>query len=170
MTEPNPVNRHPRPADAQAEVFDHVRQAHSMESTEDYVELIDDLIQTQGEARLVDLAERLGISQPTAGKTVARLQRDGFVTSEPRARFRRRRTSCLRRNADSVQADHQPTRKKMTDAATATSGTLTIARPDDWHLHLRDGETLQAVIGASARDFQRALIMPNLVPPVTPLR
>ena len=55
----------------------------------------------------------------------------------------------------------------MTDAATATSGTLTIARPDDWHLHLRDGETLQAVIGASARDFQRALIMPNLVPPVT---
>jgi DtxR family manganese transport transcriptional regulator len=83
MTEPNPVNRHPRPADAQAEVFDHVRQAHSMESTEDYVELIDDLIQTQGEARLVDLAERLGISQPTAGKTVARLQRDGFVTSEP---------------------------------------------------------------------------------------
>ncbi len=54
-----------------------------MESTEDYVELIDDLIRTQGEARLVDLAERLGVSQPTAGKTVARLQRDGFVTSEP---------------------------------------------------------------------------------------
>ena len=48
-------------ADAQAEVFAVVRQAHQMESTEDYVELIDDLIRTQGEARLVEVAERLGI-------------------------------------------------------------------------------------------------------------
>ena len=44
--------------------------------------------------------------------------------------------------------------------------TLTLRRPDDWHLHLRDGEMLHAVIGASARHFGRALIMPNLVPPV----
>ena len=72
------VDRLPDDPDAQAEVFGHVRQAHSMESTEDYVELIDDLIRTHGEARLVELAERLGISQPTAGKTVARLQRDGL--------------------------------------------------------------------------------------------
>lgn len=43
---------------------------------------------------------------------------------------------------------------------------LTLARPDDWHLHLRDGDTLQAVVAASARDFHRCLIMPNLVPPV----
>ncbi len=69
--------------DKQAEVFERVRQAHQMEATEDYVELIDDLIRTQGEARLVEVAERLGISQPSAGKTIARLQRDGFVTSEP---------------------------------------------------------------------------------------
>jgi len=69
--------------DAQAEVFEHLRRAHSMESTEDYVELIGDLIDTRGEARLVEIAERLGISQPSAGKTIARLQRDGFVTSEP---------------------------------------------------------------------------------------
>ncbi|MBX2881675.1 MAG: manganese-binding transcriptional regulator MntR [Granulosicoccus sp.] len=68
---------------AQAEVFDIVRQAHQMESTEDYVELIDDLIASQGEARLVEVAERLGISQPSASKTIARLQREGFVTSEP---------------------------------------------------------------------------------------
>ena len=75
-----------RPLDApgvQAEVFGHLRRAHSMETTEDYVELIGDLIDTRGEARLVELAERLGISQPSAGKTVARLQREGFVTSEP---------------------------------------------------------------------------------------
>jgi DtxR family manganese transport transcriptional regulator len=69
--------------DAQAEVFAVVRQAHQMESTEDYVELIDDLIRNQGEARLVEVAERLGISQPSASKTIARLQREGFVTSEP---------------------------------------------------------------------------------------
>lgn len=69
--------------DAQAEVFAGVRQAHQMESTEDYVELIDDLIRNQGEARLVEVAERLGISQPSASKTLARLQREGFVTSEP---------------------------------------------------------------------------------------
>lgn len=69
--------------DAQAEVFAVVRQAHQMESTEDYVELIDDLIGSQGEARLVEVAERLGISQPSASKTIARLQREGFVTSEP---------------------------------------------------------------------------------------
>ena len=70
-------------ADAQAEVFASVRQAHQMESTEDYVELIDDLICTRGEARLVEVAERFGVSQPSAGKTIARLQREGFVTSEP---------------------------------------------------------------------------------------
>lgn len=70
-------------ADAQAEVFAVVRQAHQMESTEDYVELIDDLIVSQGEARLVEVAERLGISQPSASKTLARLQREGFITSEP---------------------------------------------------------------------------------------
>lgn len=43
---------------------------------------------------------------------------------------------------------------------------ITIKRPDDWHLHLRDGEMLEGVIEHSAKDFARAIIMPNLVPPV----
>lgn len=43
---------------------------------------------------------------------------------------------------------------------------LTLRRPDDWHLHLRDGEMLRAVAPESARHFARAIIMPNLVPPV----
>ncbi len=47
---------------------------------------------------------------------------------------------------------------------------LTIRRPDDWHLHLRDGEMLQGVVGHSARDFGRAIIMPNLVPPVVSVK
>jgi len=45
--------------------------------------------------------------------------------------------------------------------------TLTIRRPDDWHLHLRDGEMLRTVAPYSARQFARAIIMPNLVPPIT---
>ncbi|MEM9969835.1 MAG: dihydroorotase [Pseudomonadota bacterium] len=43
---------------------------------------------------------------------------------------------------------------------------LTIRRPDDWHLHLRDGAMMEGVLPWSARDFARAIIMPNLVPPV----
>ena len=45
--------------------------------------------------------------------------------------------------------------------------TLTIATPDDWHLHLRDGDALRAVVGDTARQFKRAIVMPNLKPPVT---
>jgi dihydroorotase len=44
---------------------------------------------------------------------------------------------------------------------------LTLTRPDDWHLHLRDGAALAAVVAHSARQFARAVIMPNLKPPVT---
>ena len=46
------------------------------------------------------------------------------------------------------------------------SDSLTLPRPDDWHLHLRDGTMLQAVLPETARHFARAIIMPNLVPPV----
>lgn len=45
--------------------------------------------------------------------------------------------------------------------------TLTIVRPDDWHLHLRDGAELASVVGYTARAFGRAIVMPNLKPPVT---
>jgi dihydroorotase len=45
--------------------------------------------------------------------------------------------------------------------------TLTITRPDDWHLHLRDGAAMRAVLPDTARRFARAIIMPNLKPPVT---
>ena len=45
--------------------------------------------------------------------------------------------------------------------------TLTIRRPDDWHLHFRDGETMRAVVPYTARQFARAIVMPNLSPPVT---
>lgn len=44
--------------------------------------------------------------------------------------------------------------------------TISLLQPDDWHLHLRDGEALRAVVGATARQFARAVVMPNLKPPV----
>lgn len=44
---------------------------------------------------------------------------------------------------------------------------LTIRKPDDWHVHLRDGAMMQSVAGHTARQFARAIVMPNLVPPVT---
>lgn len=44
---------------------------------------------------------------------------------------------------------------------------LTLTRPDDWHLHLRDGDLLQAVVPHSASHFGRAIVMPNLKPPIT---
>ena len=47
------------------------------------------------------------------------------------------------------------------------ASTLTITRPDDWHLHVRDGAAMAAVVPHSARQFARAVIMPNLKPPVT---
>src|SRR5579875_1385672 len=54
-----------------------------------------------------------------------------------------------------------------TSASPDSPTTLTLARPDDWHLHVRDGATLAAVLPHTARQFGRAIIMPNLKPPVT---
>ncbi len=55
----------------------------------------------------------------------------------------------------------------MTSTMTATTTTLTITRPDDWHLHLRDGEQLKDTVRDASRYLGRALVMPNLLPPAT---
>lgn len=44
---------------------------------------------------------------------------------------------------------------------------LSLSRPDDWHVHLRDGDAMATIVGATARQFGRALVMPNLRPPIT---
>ncbi|MBI1340989.1 dihydroorotase [bacterium] len=63
------------------------------------------------------------------------------------------------------------TRAEFGDADTSTAARgatrLIIRRPDDWHVHLRDGPMLAAVVGDTARQFARAIVMPNLAPPVT---
>ena len=48
-----------------------------------------------------------------------------------------------------------------------STNSITITEPDDWHLHFRDGDILTETVGATARQFQRAIVMPNLMPPVT---
>lgn len=66
----------------QAQDFGRVRDAHSSEIAEDYVELIADLLETTGEVRAVDLAQRFGVTPATVNSTIKRLVRDGLVRSE----------------------------------------------------------------------------------------
>ncbi len=70
-------------AQTQAKWFSHVRKAHLTETTEDYVELIADLIQARHEARLSDLADRMGVSPPTVSKILARLKEEGYIEMQP---------------------------------------------------------------------------------------
>jgi len=71
-----------REAKRQARSFERVRQAHQREVVEDYVELIADLIDVTGEARAVDLAERLGVTNATVNNTLNRLTREDLVTRQ----------------------------------------------------------------------------------------
>jgi len=59
------------------------RQEHSEEIAQDYVEMIAELIDTTGEARVIDLARRLGVTHVTVSRTLQRLRREGLVTSLP---------------------------------------------------------------------------------------
>ena len=63
--------------------FKKVRDAHRTENTEDYLEIIADLLNAKGEARIVDIANKLDIAQATANKTIQRLQNQGYVKKEP---------------------------------------------------------------------------------------
>src|SRR5258708_7647878 len=68
---------------AQARRFGKARSAQSSALLEDYVELIDDLLGSTGEARPTDIARRLGVSHATAIKAIARLKREGVATARP---------------------------------------------------------------------------------------
>ena len=89
----------------QAAQFERVRTAQQTEKAEDYVEMIDDLINAYGEARVVELARRFGVSHATVNKVVKRLQRDGLVHTRPyRSIFL---TEAGSRLADSSRRRHQ---------------------------------------------------------------
>jgi DtxR family manganese transport transcriptional regulator len=72
-----------RSAELQASALRQTRREHATETAEDYVEAIAELTATTGEARTVELARRLGVSHVTVIRTVARLQRDGYVSTKP---------------------------------------------------------------------------------------
>jgi DtxR family manganese transport transcriptional regulator len=80
---PDAAETHARAPEDQADTFQITREAHRSETTEDYVELIADLIDQTGEARPVEIAERMGVTQPTVTKILARLQREGLVIRQP---------------------------------------------------------------------------------------
>lgn len=63
--------------------FQAVRTSHKTEAAEDYTELIADLIEEKGEARLCDVAKKLGITHVTALRTVKRLEQEGFLKTKP---------------------------------------------------------------------------------------
>jgi DtxR family manganese transport transcriptional regulator len=72
-----------KPASPHAEKFLRLRRDHAVEIAQDYVEAIADLVSETGEARVVDLAKRLGVTHVTVNRTVTRLQKAGFVHSQP---------------------------------------------------------------------------------------
>ncbi len=76
-------SRNAPPTRSQATHHARTRRAHANETAEDYAEAIADLIQATGEARVTDLARCLGVSHVTVIRTIARLQRDGLVTTQP---------------------------------------------------------------------------------------
>jgi DtxR family manganese transport transcriptional regulator len=89
-----------RTAELQARALRQTRRKHSLETAEDYVEAIAELTESTGEARAVDLARRLGVSHVTVIRTVARLQRDGYTSSQPyRAIFLTARGARLARKS-----------------------------------------------------------------------
>lgn len=67
----------------QAKWFARVREAHQSETAEDYIELIADLIHAHQEARLADIARRLGVTHATASKVLNRLKEEGLIESQP---------------------------------------------------------------------------------------
>ncbi len=69
-----PPARSPRPA---------TREEHSRETAQDYVELIAELIAEHGEARVIEIARRLGVTHVTVSRTIQRLKREGLVTAQP---------------------------------------------------------------------------------------
>ena len=85
IRKPSAARRRPeiRPASQQAENLRRSRRDRALETAQDYVEAIADLSATMGEARVVDLARRLGVTHVTVNRTLARLQQAGFVSTQP---------------------------------------------------------------------------------------
>jgi DtxR family manganese transport transcriptional regulator len=82
-TKPPPAPLSARQLAQQAENFRHSRHNRTLQTAQDYVEAIADLTLAQGEARVMDLARRLGVTHVTVNRTLARLHRSGYVNTLP---------------------------------------------------------------------------------------
>ena len=102
---PDPTPEAEAEAAAQPDRFNQARAAQSMAVLEDYAEMIGDLLEEMGEARITDIARRMGVTHPTATKAVARLKREGLAISRPyRGVFLTEEGLAL---ADRVRARHR---------------------------------------------------------------
>ena len=107
LRKPSAAERNPevRPSAQQAENLRRSRRDRSVETAQDYVEAIADLSVANGDARVVDLARRLGVTHVTVNRTLTRLQQAGYVNTQPyRAIFL---TDAGRKLADECKQRHQ---------------------------------------------------------------
>lgn len=140
----------------QARRFEKMRAARSQAMFEDYVELIDDLVRTTGEARPIDIARRLGVSHPTVVKAVGRLKREGLAVSRPyRGVFVTPEGAAL---AESVRARH----RLVVDALVALGVPEDVAQQDAEGLEHHVSEiTLKAFAAFLERSSPKPAMRPS---------
>ncbi|MCD9004803.1 manganese-binding transcriptional regulator MntR [Luteimonas sp. XNQY3] len=144
-------------ASVQVESFRQVREAHRLELIEDYVELISDLIAHDGEARQVDIAERLGVAQPTVAKMLKRLVREGFAAQ------RRYRGVFLTEAGEALATASRERHRTVEEFLLALGVPADIARRDSEGIeHHVSPETLKIfAMFTRARDKQLAQQVPS---------
>ncbi len=126
-------------SDRRAAAFRQTRQSRQAEIAEDYIELICDLIDATGEARIVDLAERLGVTHATVNKHLVRLQNEGLIKTRPyRAIFL---TDSGRRMAETVRRRHLIVEKFLMAIGVSRETACTDAEGIEHHV---SAETLEA--------------------------
>lgn len=126
-------------AESHAQGFRKAREARRTELAEDYVELIADFVETEGEARQVDIARRLGVAQPTVAKMLNRLAEDGLIS---RQRYR----SIFLTDAGKRLAEESRRRHELVEAFLLAIGVSDeVARTDAEGIeHHVSAETLEA--------------------------
>src|SRR5689334_3724346 len=125
-----PLNRNPT----------RTRQEHSEETAQDYVEMVAELIDTTGEARVIDLARRLGVTHVTVSRTLQRLRRDGLVSFLPyRSIFL---TAAGRRLAEEARHRHEVVVEFLQSLGVPSSVASSDAEGSEHHA---SRETLEAV-------------------------
>lgn len=138
---------HATPPNA-ARRFARARQKQAVALLEDYVELIGDLIAESGEARVADIAARMGVAQPTATKAVARLKREGLATARPyRGVFLTEAGAAL---ADSVRARHRTVVALLVAVGVPEAAAELDAEGIEHHVSKRTLAAFEAFLGRGA--------------------